>query len=71
MARNQTIYKELVDGMLKAGHDYSYKQCRTKAKNLAQKYKEVVSDKLVITVIITMPCQVKEMITRLKNVPTL
>jgi len=38
VAKNQTIYKEITEGMQKTG------QCRTKAKNLAQKYRKVISD---------------------------
>ena len=37
VTRNRTIYEEIEEGMHKAGYNYDWKQCRTKAKNLAQK----------------------------------
>ena len=42
VARNRAIYEDIADGMRKAGYGYTWKQCRTKAKNLAQKYRKVI-----------------------------
>ena len=42
VSRNRTIYEGIAEGMREAGHDYSWKQCRTKVKNLTQKYRKVL-----------------------------
>ena len=42
VARNKSIYEDIAEEMKKAGYDYTWKQCRTKGKNLAQKYRKVV-----------------------------
>ena len=39
VARNKAIYEDIAEGMRKAG---TWKQCCTKAKNLAQKYRKVI-----------------------------
>lgn len=41
VSRNRTIYEGIAEGMREAGYDYSWKQCRTKVKNLTQKYCKV------------------------------
>ena len=41
VTRNRTVYEESAEGMHKAGYNYDWKQCRTKMKNLAQKYHQV------------------------------
>ena len=41
VSRNRMIYEEIAKAMRKAGHDYSWKQCRRKVKNLTQKYRKV------------------------------
>ena len=41
VSRNRTIYEGIAEGMRKAGYDYTWKQCRTKVKNLTQKYRKV------------------------------
>ena len=38
ISRNHTIYEGIAEGMCKADYDYTWKQCRTKVKNLTQKY---------------------------------
>jgi len=41
VTRNRIIYEEIAEGMCKAGFDFDWKQCRTKVKNLSQKYRQV------------------------------
>ena len=42
VSRNRTIYEGITEEMREAGYDYTWKQCRTKVKNLTQKYHKVL-----------------------------
>lgn len=42
VTRNIVIYEEIVEKMRAEGFNYSWEQCRTKAKNLTQKYRKVL-----------------------------
>ena len=42
VSRNHTINEETAERMCEAGYDYTWKQCRTKVKNLTYKYHKVL-----------------------------
>jgi len=50
VTRNKVIYEDIAEKMSAQGYDYDWKQCRTKAKNLAQAYRKVqcLSDKVAV-----------------------
>ena len=41
VVRNKTIYQKVAVALNALGHNKSWEQCRTKVKNLVQKYKKV------------------------------
>lgn len=41
VVRNKTIYQKVAVAMNSLGHSKSWQQCRTKIKNLVQRYKKV------------------------------
>ena len=41
VVRNRTIYEKISRELAQLGYDRSWEQCRTKIKNLTQKYRKV------------------------------
>ena len=41
IVRNKSIYQKIASGMVSLGYDRTWQQCKTKIKNLVQKYKKV------------------------------
>ena len=50
VTRNKIIYEEIAEKMSTQGYDFDWKQCRIKAKKLAQAYRKVkcLSNKVVV-----------------------
>ena len=41
VARNRTIYEKIAKELREIGYEKTWQQCRTKIKNLTQKYRKV------------------------------
>ena len=41
VARNRTVYERIAKELAEMGYEKTWKQCRTKIKNLTQKYRKV------------------------------
>ena len=39
--RNRCVFERITEGMVDLGYDFTWKQCRTKVKNLSQFYRKV------------------------------
>ena len=41
VVRNQVVYEKVAASLLELGYEFTWKQCRTKVKNVTQKYRKV------------------------------
>lgn len=41
VARNRTVFEQIAKELAKLGYEKTWQQCRTKIKNLTQKYRKV------------------------------
>ena len=49
--RNKIIYEEIAEKMREEGIEFTWEQCRTKAKNLTQRYRKVRGYKNICTLL--------------------
>ena len=42
VVRNKVIYEKVAESLHELGYDFTWKQCRTKVKNLTQSYRKVM-----------------------------
>ena len=48
IVRNRTVYMKVASGLAELGYDRTWQQCKTKVKNLVQRYRKVSSSLFII-----------------------